>query len=123
MSEAAPLAAASDAPRLSSLDERTARELLRLTREMVTAAHSGEWEEVARHDAGRRTLLAKAPETSHAPLPETLTEALLAADRAVLERARRARELVVDDTHRVRAERDARNTYTRVMADAGRSGT
>ena len=125
MNETVSLAAASrgvDSSR-GSLDEQTARELLRLTREMVTAAHADEWDEVARHDASRRTLLAKAPEATHDPLPDTLTEALLAADRAVLERARRARELVVDDTHRVRAERDARSIYTRVMADAGRSGT
>jgi len=89
----------------------------------VTAAHADEWNEVARHDASRRTLLAKTPEATHSPLPVTLTEALIAADKAVLERALRAREHVVDNAHRVRAERDARNTYTRVMTDAGRSGT
>ena len=125
MNETVPLATASRGAVAShgTLDERTARELLRITREMVTAAHADEWDEVARHDASRRTLLARTPQATHDPLPDTLTEALIAADKAVLERARIARELAVDDTHRVRAERDARNTYARAMADATRSGT
>ena len=116
---AVPSAAASK----GSLDEHTARELLRITRQMLTAAHADEWEKVELHDASRRELLRKAPEVTRDPLPDTLTEALIAADTAVLERARRARETAVDDTHRVRTERDARDTYTRVMTDGIRSGT
>lgn len=122
----APIAPAAPSPATAPpgpLDERTARELLQITRLMVAAAHEDDWDTVALHDTSRRELLATAPAAAAEGLPDSLTEALIAADRAVLERARRVRDVAVDDTHRVRAERDARDTYTRVMSDDGRTGS
>ena len=77
------------------LDERTARELLQITRQMVTAAHADDWDAVALHDTSRRELLANSPErTPGEKLPDSLTEALIAADQAVLKQARRVRDAV-----------------------------
>jgi len=101
----------------AALGESGVRELLRITRSMLVAAHTDDWTTVTCHDRARRELLDAVPASTRGTLPADLVEALLAADRALLERARHAREAVVDDTHRVRTERDARATYSRVMHD------
>lgn len=105
------------------LDALTVRRLLAITREMLAAAETEDWEAVSRGDIERRSLLdaaadhARADEAS-AALIETLRE----TDLALLRRARRSRDALVERAHQVRAERGAHHSYASVMAGTDRAG-
>ena len=99
------------------LDAATVQELLRLTREMVSAACAEDWDAVSRRNAERTALMDVAREDEPFEEPsDALVAALREANRSVLEHARRSRDKLVENTHQVRAERGARHNYARIMA-------
>lgn len=107
-----------------ALDRHTAETLLALTARMNAAAAASDWDEVARHDVERRSLLDRGPlpETIDDAVPDTLARALRDADEELLARAREARAALGERSRHQRAERDVCRTYADIMRSVGAGG-
>ena len=107
-----------------ALDRRTAETLLALTARMNAAAAASDWDEVARGDVERRSLLDRGPlpEALDEAVPTALAQALRDADGELLARAREARAALGERSRHRRNERDVCRTYADIMRSVGASG-